>query len=1243
MAGDIVGRAYIEISPLTSRFQQQLTSSLQQVHAGGGFQVPVSANAQGFQQSLTRAIPRGGMILPVHADTKALTDGITAALSKLARTGLMIAGIGSIFGMVISHLKGAIYEYNNQIQQARIGLETLLGSAQEADDLIEGLKVFARETPFQFKDLVTNTQTLIAMGTEAKDVIPTLTAVGDALSGLGRMSSMPRILFDLGQIRATGRLTGRELMNMSMQGIPVLKYLADATGRSMAELREQMARGTRAANGMMIDSATAISAILTGMENQFGGLMKRQMSTAAGAISNWKDSEQQLLGAIGEPFFNKIISLTIGVSKVANEMSQAFSEAGKQGKSGLTAVREVFIDLFPESAHQTINSILDNLAKSIGLLGRTIKIVVDEGKKWGTLLAGILLPVFRGILNVITPLNSFITKHTTLVKDLVAVYVAFMVVGKISALLGVLGGHYNAMLGRVVSLTTATKYDTIARQENANAMVRQALAMGQVGTGIGGTGIPGVVAGSGRTLPNPEVAALSNPAYGVRATGGMYDAAPVGRLGLAVDKLKLAFGNARGASILMAGALEMVKSKTGPLSGAVGILQGALAGFALTGNPLGLALGALGGVLLMVKNRFEQTSAAAKSFAAAVKAEVLPEIEAYNKALGNQFGTDQMGMPGQTTQAIKDYQAAVADRNRLNDERNRLINQGEGAVDKIDPFDPRANVFGRVNTAGTDNFQSIDNQFAHAQEKVDQLGESFGPNGMMGGFLQNFATTMSGANGGNIEGLKKLGMDDKTFNAITNPAYKEGGFTVPAQVKGYNQLFAELQSGKITTDDYAAAVKFLNEHQLDNAAATKAALAPQQLLATAVAASAKAAKDAAKAFNDLYEIDKMVADSHEALLGTFNATADVVATGSKNVRDFAVAAKGLGTELESAGAAAYASVLSVAGATKEMANAGMRSAQLDVIDNFVSMWSAAGLTKEQIDQVLESLGLLNQYHDLTVNIAADASAFWDVFNLVMAAIGVGAEAWGAADSGSLSSLAGGNSPANPFDTMRKKIMGITTPALNEITGKPDKTKTGGGSSGPSAADIAAKAATALEGASHAFYDTIVAAAKAFQDHIKEIMGNPAERLQQSQSVGIGRMIRNTDMRTAAISDWSTGLAKLRQEGLSQMAIDQLGLAKGPEMDRQVKRLLRASPDEITKLNASLTSEQAAAAAAAWKEQGNTIAKAITDSLGKFFADSGLAPDGTTGISITNQFTGGVVDPDALALAIINKLGGKVKL
>lgn len=1215
--GDIIGSAYIEVLPITSRFQQQLDAQLQRTQTTGGFQVPITGNTTKLEESIKRAIPPAGHMLKISGNTKPLEDAVTRTMSTLTRKALGIVGIISIGSTIIHHLKDAVYGFNNVIQQAQIGLETLLGSAQAADDLIEKLKVFARMTPFNFSELVKDTQTLVAMGTAAEDVIPTLTAVGDALSGLGRMSSMPRILFDLGQIRATGRLTGRELMNMAMQGIPVLKYLSEATGRTMEELREAMAKGSRSANGLVIDSATAIKAILTGMENQFGGLMVRQMGTAAGAIANWQDAEQQLLGAIGKPVFDRIISSTIGLSTVVSDMATAFAEAGKKGESGLLAVKNVFLNLFPASARATINSVLANLGKMLHNLNVILGTTVNETKQWGAILAGVVVKALQGLLNVIRPVTDFLAKHKVIVQDLVKVYIALKVIEVVTFMWTKMAAIINMMIARTIAFAGATKASTAAIVEQTGAIAAQnAVASNGMFSRLGSALVP-------RAPTRP-----SSDTYGVSAIGRTEVAAAGDAAAVSTGKFK-AFASslmssrvgALGAIVALEGLKATTLKTSDQMKGLATITQGVAAGFLATGNIWGAALGGVAAGASVVYSWIHRLDNAMKKVAEGGIKEGNKALAEMKLRLDALHGTDFSGV-------LSNINSEMEIRNKALTEYNAILAQ-YGKRDQSKDY-------GNYVLDAVDVPPEVVDKLSRLKTLVEGINADFGVTGQLGGTVANMAAILTGTRETRgREDLIKMGQPEEEVNKLFRRLTR-GRTGDPEAQTGWGGMLSAAELADVTggTEALANAHGFLADNMIntnDELLTWQNGLrSSEDLIAKAI----KAADDWGKAQKQQFQISHDVADANQSLKDSFIGLADTIHDKKTEIDDFVAAGKSLVGNLDTAGQAVFES-LQASGASAEAAALGALSAQNDIIDSFIALMESAGKSDVEINKVLNDLGLLEQHRKITLQIDADTSAALEALTKLLAALDV--TGYAMADAGALAGLAGANFNILAGGTSPVAIPGKNSPYPSFT---PGKAKSGGGAN--AAEKAAEKAAKDLESASKVFYDTVVEAAKSFHERLVDLMGNPAERIQYQQARSTSALIRNTDLRTSALTSWTEGIAKLKSEGLSQIAIDALGLMKGPEMDRQVKRLLQSSPDEIARLNASVSNEAEAAKKAAFQQQGDIIAKAITDALAKFFADAGTTPNGLGAVEIVNNITQAVVDPDALALAILSKVGGSVK-
>ena len=174
-------------------------------------------------------------------------------------------------------------------ETSEMAFTTMLGSADEAREMMGELADFAAHTPFELSGLTTATQQLMAYGFTAEDVIPMLTAVGDATAALGTgQAGIESVTRALGQMQTRGKVSAEEMLQLTEAGIPAWEYLAEAIGTDTAGAMEAVSSGA-------VDAQTGIDALTAGMERDFGGMMESQSKTVAGLMSNLSDAIQQPL------------------------------------------------------------------------------------------------------------------------------------------------------------------------------------------------------------------------------------------------------------------------------------------------------------------------------------------------------------------------------------------------------------------------------------------------------------------------------------------------------------------------------------------------------------------------------------------------------------------------------------------------------------------------------------------------------------------------------------------------------------------------------------------------------------------------------------------------------------------------------------------------------------------------------------------------------------------------------------
>ncbi|MBA3875568.1 MAG: hypothetical protein C0498_01305 [Anaerolinea sp.] len=274
---------------------------------------------RGDRSQLSSTLAASKNELRGFSDSARATGGVLkTALGTAIGFGAATLGLNAM-GDAVGFLKGAFIDFNSRLEQAQIGFTTLLGSSSKATAFIAEMKDFAARTPFEFPGLQDAAQRMLAMGFSSEEVLPKLTAVGDAVAALGGSGeTLNRVTYALGQMKTAGRVNAQDMMQLTNAGIPAWQMLADAIGASVAQTRKLAEQG-------LIPADQAIAAITTGMEQRFGGMMAKQSRTFQGAMSTVKDSLNNALATAFKPFFEEISK---GVDGLGQALSSSEFQAG---------------------------------------------------------------------------------------------------------------------------------------------------------------------------------------------------------------------------------------------------------------------------------------------------------------------------------------------------------------------------------------------------------------------------------------------------------------------------------------------------------------------------------------------------------------------------------------------------------------------------------------------------------------------------------------------------------------------------------------------------------------------------------------------------------------------------------------------------------------------------------------------------------------------------------------------------
>ncbi|MBP2638444.1 MAG: hypothetical protein H6Q72_4351 [Firmicutes bacterium] len=141
------------------------------------------------------------------------SEAMAASNATVERAGELMGVLAVGMGVVgVKAVKMAA-----DMEQNRIAFETMLGSAQSANTFLQQLQDFAEKTPFTFDGLVTGSKRMLAMGFTVEEILPSLTAFGDAVAAVGGSTEvLDRVTLAFGQMKAKQRVSAEEIWIKSL-------------------------------------------------------------------------------------------------------------------------------------------------------------------------------------------------------------------------------------------------------------------------------------------------------------------------------------------------------------------------------------------------------------------------------------------------------------------------------------------------------------------------------------------------------------------------------------------------------------------------------------------------------------------------------------------------------------------------------------------------------------------------------------------------------------------------------------------------------------------------------------------------------------------------------------------------------------------------------------------------------------------------------------------------------------------
>lgn len=337
-AGEAAGRMSAKMSKSTA-ILTDIAKMFQQLNSD------VKAMRKSLDSIDSKNVRRvGDELETVSKQSKKATSGIKGFADKCNKMSGALSAIAAVqLGSVFTGMAGGILNMGiasvqaaAQMRQYEIAFQTMLKSVEAGTQMLRDLQQFAAETPFDVPVVVSAGQQLMAFGFKAEEIIPMLTNLGDAASGLGLgTEGVSRLAYALGQMQTSGKLNAQDMMQLTSAGISAWDMLAQAAGKTVAEMKDLCSKGA-------IDSKAAVQTIVAGMNDQFGGMMAKTSDEVSGLLANIEETAGNTSAAVGKYLteaFN-IKGILKDVSDRLGEFQQKMQTATEQGKSMGDVIKE---------------------------------------------------------------------------------------------------------------------------------------------------------------------------------------------------------------------------------------------------------------------------------------------------------------------------------------------------------------------------------------------------------------------------------------------------------------------------------------------------------------------------------------------------------------------------------------------------------------------------------------------------------------------------------------------------------------------------------------------------------------------------------------------------------------------------------------------------------------------------------------------------------------------------------------
>lgn len=280
---------------------------------------------------------------------QAVQNGLDSADRSASRLSSRISkGLGDAFRslpgaefflnpiVAITSGVGVVSKMGMEAEKTATSFNVLVGNEEKAAKMLGELNKYADNTLWDRSTTQDAAKTMLGFGVSTETVVDDLKMLGDV--AMGDKNKMQQLALVFGQISSAGKLQGQDLLQLINAGYNPLLDMAELTGKSVAQLKNEMSKGL-----VTFDMVRAAFQKATEPGGKFANMTEKIAETSYGAFEQLKGkliSTLLELYNVIQPF---VIPVLTSLGKILEFIGKIASWATKNLKTIIPIVKVLAI------------------------------------------------------------------------------------------------------------------------------------------------------------------------------------------------------------------------------------------------------------------------------------------------------------------------------------------------------------------------------------------------------------------------------------------------------------------------------------------------------------------------------------------------------------------------------------------------------------------------------------------------------------------------------------------------------------------------------------------------------------------------------------------------------------------------------------------------------------------------------------------------------------------------------------